>query len=430
MHSELILWYSRNLLYDVYQVRWTSYPVLGTRKETLEDFINVFLREKVVELWPKDWMRLEELQREIEKRKTAAKKAKEKKKEKDNGSNSNSGSSTVANMTAGSGASSAGTQNTPATNAYMKQFEEFATGSRSSYANSDTESVASSSASNSLKRKNGGKCATKAAKPQTQSNISSTSSTYDNSKKPQLPQQPPSFAPATTNLEFGMQNVLNSNTAITSAKASSAILPPLPIPTSVSPSTQSMSSQPKHSKSGETNVQVIDLDNYRCPSDILLTSQNILRPGNSNTTTTGMPNTKTALVLNAPNRRESSSESDGVEIVSIYPATVRAQVGPSQKQRYKKNSASNYSVDNMKMNVFQSGSSTLTNNNNNNSNTNNNNSQNIKSKQIEPLVGVSNFEKQAVRTFKDLGVRQQFYNKMHDLFLIVTVICYLLILKL
>lgn len=358
-------------------------------------------------------MRLEELQREIEKRKAAAKKAKEKKKEKDNVSNSNSGSSTVANIAAGSGTSGIGTQNAPATNAYMKQFEEFATGSRSSYANSDTESVASSSASNSLKRKNSGKCASKITKHQTQSNIPSTSSTYDNNKKPQLPQQPPSFTPATTNLDFCMQNVLNISTAITSTKASSSILPPLPTIASVSPSS-TMSSQPKHSKSGEANVQVIDLDNYRCPSDILLTSQHILRPGNSNTIATAMPNIKTALVLNAPNRRESSSESDGVEIISIYPATIRAHVGPSQKQKYKKNSVSNYSVDNVKMNIMQSGSSTLTNN-NNNSNTNNNNSQIIKTKPIEPLGGVSNYEKQAVRTFNDLGVRQQFHNKMHDL---------------
>lgn len=392
----------RNLLYDVYQVRWTSYPVLGTRKETLEDFINVFLREKVVELWPKDWMRLEELQREIEKRKAAAKKAKEKKKEKDNGSNSNSGSSTATNLAGGSGTSGTSTQNAPTNNAYMKQFEEFATGSRSSYANSDTESVASSSASNSLKRKSGGKGASKAVKSQAPSNITST---YDNSKKPQLPQQPPSFVPATTNLEFGIQNVLNSNAVITSTKAPNSILPPLPTPTSVSPSTN-MPSQPKHSKTGETNVQVIDLDNYRSPSDILLTSQQILRPGNSNTTTTVMSNTKTALVLNAPNRRESSSESDGVEIVSIYPATARSQVGASQKQKYKKNSALNYS-DNMKVNVFQAGSSTTLTNNNNNSNTNNNNSQIIKGKQLEPLSGVSNYDKQTVRTFKDLGDLQK-----------------------
>uniref|UniRef100_W8AYF3 Yemanuclein-alpha n=1 Tax=Ceratitis capitata TaxID=7213 RepID=W8AYF3_CERCA len=385
----------RNLLYDVYQVRWTSFPVLGTRKETLEDFINVFLREKVVELWPKDWMRFEELQREIEKRKAAAKKAKDKKKEKDNNSgNINSNLNSVnASTTSSALASGSATQNVPANNAYMKQFEEFATGSRSSYANSDTESVASSSTSNGLKRKIGGKGASKTAKSQTQSSIPISNSTFDSCKKPQLPQQLPTFVPVSTSQDFG------NNTAPNSAKLPTSVLPPLPTTSSSVNQATVLSSQPKHSKPGETNVQVIDLDNYRSPSDILLTSQQMLRPANSSTNTT-VANAKGALMSTAPNRRESSSESDGVEIVSIYPAASKAPVGASQKSKYKKNSASNYTVEQGNINTFQINTSNLTNNNNNH-NANNNNSQNIKGKHIEQLSGAPNYDKQVVRSFKD-----------------------------
>ncbi|XP_054725649.1 yemanuclein isoform X1 [Anastrepha obliqua] len=390
----------RNLLYDVYQVRWTSFPVLGTRKETLEDFINVFLRDKVVELWPKDWMRFEELQREIEKRKSAAKKAKDKKKEKENGCNSNPANATPGSNNAVSGSSAAITQTITCNNAYMKQFEEFATGSRSSYANSDTESVASSGASNSLKRKAGVKGTNKTSKLQAQSNMPGTNTTLDNNKKP------PTFVPASTNLEFNMQNVLTSNAVITSSQVSTSALPPLLTTTIVSTSAP-LPSQSKHSRSGETNVQVIDLDNYRSPSDILLTSQQMLRPGSSNAPITVIPNTKTALALSAPNRRESSSESDGVEIVSIYPATVKAPVGAPPKQKYKKNASSNFAMDTVNVNAFQSGPSTITNN-NNNTNANNNNSQNIKSKRMELLSGIPSYDnKQVVRTFKDLDLSQQ-----------------------
>lgn len=396
------MWNFRNLLYDVYQVRWTSFPVLGTRKETLEDFINVFLREKVVELWPKDWMRFEELHREIEKRKSAAKKAKEKKKEKDNGTSIPPANPTAATSNTGSTSTGTVTQSGPSNNTYMKQFEEFATGSRSSCANSDTESVASSCTSNGLKRKNLGKGAGKTAKLQTQSNIPSTSSTFDNNKKPQLPQQLSTCVLASTTSELNAKNVLASNAGTTSTQIPTSALPPISTATSVNTSIV-LPLQTKHSKSGETNVQVIDLDNYRSPSDILLTSQQLLRPGKvSATTATTMPNAKTALTPCVPKRRESSSESDGVEIVSVYTATVKAPVGAPPKQKYKKNTASNFTMNKVNMNAFQSTSSTVTNN-NNNSNANNNNSQNVKGKQVETLSGVSNYDaKQVGRTFKDL----------------------------
>lgn len=59
----------RNLLFELYQVRWTSYLVLRTRKEPLNDFITNYLKEKVIPIWPQGWMKYEELKKELEKRK-------------------------------------------------------------------------------------------------------------------------------------------------------------------------------------------------------------------------------------------------------------------------------------------------------------------------------------------------------------------------
>jgi len=68
----------RHLLYDVYQARWTSYAFLAKRKDSLEEFISLYLKEKVVDLWPTGWMRLDELNREISRYKNAKLKVKEK----------------------------------------------------------------------------------------------------------------------------------------------------------------------------------------------------------------------------------------------------------------------------------------------------------------------------------------------------------------
>ncbi|XP_067617274.1 yemanuclein [Eurosta solidaginis] len=393
----------RTLLYDVYQVRWTSYPVLGTRKESLEDFINVFLREKVVELWPKDWMRFEELQREIEKRKSATKRAKDKKKETGGNTNTNVINHTTVTSAVAATSSVTVTQSAGTTNTYIKQFEEFATaGSRSSFANSDTESVASSSTSNGLKRKTGGKASAKVAKKQTQSNIPISNNNVDNNKK-NLQQ-----LPASTNKESSMKNVLTSNASNNLSPVSTATQPSssssLVTAKSISTSSVNLTTtqqQSKHSKSGETeNVQVIDLDNYRSPNEILLTSQQLSRPATRNN------NAKTALnAPGLPNRRESSSESDGVEIVSVYPAQNNKSTGVTagSKQKNKRNASSNYA-----MNALQPGTSSITHN-NNNIKANNNNSQNAKGKQTEsPVINVPNYDnKQIVLTFKELGDLQQ-----------------------
>lgn len=133
----------RERLYEVYQARWTSYAVLGKRKDSLEQFISGYLKEKIVDLWATGWMRYEELQREIERYKNASKKSKEKLKKLP----TPSAQTVVMGPT-----TTAGTTTSTASN-YLKQFEELTAAEQSrSRANSDTDSATSAS-SNSIKRK-------------------------------------------------------------------------------------------------------------------------------------------------------------------------------------------------------------------------------------------------------------------------------------
>ncbi|KAH8420715.1 hypothetical protein KR222_002886 [Zaprionus bogoriensis] len=132
----------RERLYEVYQARWMSYAVLGKRKDSLEQFINGYLKDKIVDLWATGWMRYEELQREIERHKNASKKLKEKAKR----------LSTTTPQTGVTGATASAVPASTANN-YLKQLDELTTTEQSrSRANSDTDSATSAS-SNSIKRK-------------------------------------------------------------------------------------------------------------------------------------------------------------------------------------------------------------------------------------------------------------------------------------
>lgn len=48
--------------------RRISYDVLQPRKETMDEFVNRYLRDNVLRLWPDGWMKLEELHKEFDKR--------------------------------------------------------------------------------------------------------------------------------------------------------------------------------------------------------------------------------------------------------------------------------------------------------------------------------------------------------------------------
>lgn len=53
------------MLYEIYEVRRSSYSILRLRKESLDEFICEFLKTKVLEIWPNGWMKLEELKKEL-----------------------------------------------------------------------------------------------------------------------------------------------------------------------------------------------------------------------------------------------------------------------------------------------------------------------------------------------------------------------------
>ncbi|KAI8130470.1 yemanuclein [Lucilia cuprina] len=327
--------YIRNLLYDVYQVRWTTYPVLGTRKETLEEFITNYMREKVVEIWPKGWMRYEELQKEIEKRKTAAKKAKEKKKV---ASATTSGQSSpnpnVANnpltsiqiTTVSSLASSStnpGLPNATATTtttaqpaSYLKQFDELA--SRSN-ANSDTDSVASSSTSSTLKRKNTDANRNKPTKPKAAKLNGDQTKSINNSNNNR--NIPPTISVDLVSPNKRTDHSINHIMSPTEGSATTSTA------SSIFSSTTAAVSQPsKHS----TNTHVIDLDNYKSVGDIIQTSKQLQAAAASSSSSL---NTNSSTSANTVPRRESSGDSE-IEIVGVYPA----------KQQNKKLKTNNRSV--------------------------------------------------------------------------------------
>lgn len=53
---------------DLISTRRQSFDVIQPRKETLEEFVNRYLRDYTLKLWPEGWMRLEELHKEFDKR--------------------------------------------------------------------------------------------------------------------------------------------------------------------------------------------------------------------------------------------------------------------------------------------------------------------------------------------------------------------------
>lgn len=346
--------YIRNLLYDVYQVRWTSYPVLGTRKETLEDFITNYMREKVVDIWPKGWMRYEELQKEIEKRKTAAKKAKEKKKvasattsgqssPNPNVVNNPLGSIQISQVSslAGTATNTAATASAAATNtqsvSYMKQFEEFT--SRSN-ANSDTDSVASSSASSSLKRKNTDTNRNKPTKSKAAKlNGDETKSNNNNTNNRNIPPTIAiDLASPTKRTDHSINHIMSPTEGTTASATSSSTQP---------------------SKHSTTSTHVIDLDNYKSVGDILQTSIQLQAAAAASSLT---------VKHNSSSRRESSGDSE-IEIVGVFPAK---QQNKKQKNTNRSNTPnSNYSSNSEKTLTSSSHHHYHHNNNNNNNNNNN-----------------------------------------------------------
>lgn len=323
-------------------MRWTSYPVLGTRKETLEEFITSYMRNKVVDIWPKGWMRYEELQKEIEKRKAAAKKAKEKKKvtSATTSGQSSPNPSIASNLPASIQiappvtalpAAAAGTCFPNATittqpASFMKQFEEFTTRSN---ANSDTDSVASSSASSGLKRKNAD---TNRSKPKAKSaklNGEKSKSTINNGGNNNNNRNvPPTISvdlvSPSKRTDHSINHIMLPNDGSTVNNNPTTSMASLIF----SATTAALSQPLKHS----SNTHVIDLDNYKSVGDILQTSKQLQAAANA------AASSSSSLAVNSTStsthaRRESSGDSE-IEIVGVYPA----------KQQIKKHKANSRST--------------------------------------------------------------------------------------
>uniref|UniRef100_A0A182P551 Hpc2-related domain-containing protein n=1 Tax=Anopheles epiroticus TaxID=199890 RepID=A0A182P551_9DIPT len=62
---------SRDLLWQLYNIRLQLFSLLRPRNQSEEEVLTEFLRMKVVPLWPKSWIRYEDIQKELDRRKKA-----------------------------------------------------------------------------------------------------------------------------------------------------------------------------------------------------------------------------------------------------------------------------------------------------------------------------------------------------------------------
>lgn len=405
-------------------MRWTSYPVLGTRKETLEEFITSYMREKVVDIWPKGWMRYEELQREIEKRKTAAKKAKEKKKATSatTSGQSSPNPSVTSNLpatlqTATVTALTAATSGTCFSNAttttqpvsFLKQFEEFTTRSN---ANSDTDSVASSSTSSGLKRKNAEANRNKPAKTKSaklngeKSKSTSNSGGNSNNNRNVPPTISVDLVSPSTRTDHSINHIMlpNDGSAVNNNPSTS-------MASLIFSATTAALSQPlKHS----SNTHVIDLDNYKSVGDILQTSKQIQAAANAAASSSSLTINSTSTSLHA--RRESSGDSE-IEIVGVYPAK-------QQTKKHKTNSRSTTPNSNYPNTTDKT---TLSSHHNHQHSNNNNNRKKVQANSVLSALPAMDVNKM-VSALMELGdVSSIFFihlYKMHFLFICCIVVIF------
>lgn len=372
---------TRSLLYELYQVRWMSFTVLRTRKESFEDFVSNFLKEKVINIWPSGWMKLEEVKREIEKKKNAPKKLKENKKpeetlptfsstsEKSHSHNHESATSSTSKLSINT------TDNHPKTasssevaNANLKSNDVAKLiPAHSNSTSATTEHMHSSKAYSSTAASSG-----KIQRSSTNSPLNLCSS-QSGSKSDKLSS---GSAVINNNNNANPNHNLNTNrpssTGIVNMSKSliDLVSPSKPTDHSInsimsSPSSTSSSvsttPQPQHSAAGaigsslssvDNNTHVINIDNFKSASDIIKTSNQLMHSHSSKTHSQNdrqKGGRSSALDVHHShnhgsmktefNRRDSSSESDGVEIVGVYQAPSTASTLPVvNKNKYKKSS--------------------------------------------------------------------------------------------
>ncbi|KAH8382455.1 hypothetical protein KR009_003597 [Drosophila setifemur] len=368
----------RQLLYDVYQARWTSYAVLATRKDSLEEFINWYLRDKLVDIWPLGWMRYDELQREISRHKNANRKPKDKPKV------SLAPKPTASNPAAPIPAATA--DQVP----HLKPLEE-----PRSRGNSDTDSATSAS-SNSLKRKLKDLAMHSTKPPKKKVAKPPPNMLIQQQQLPQFQLTPAATAavsaPAILNSSSNNHNPRPSLDSLLSMPSTSAQAAALVAANTVMDlATSSRRSDPLGGSSifnlitaatfaasgnpgqlpidGQAKVcgvrpmpHVINLDDYHCPSEILRDTSKQLAVTSSVITSTSAVNLKASQSKESSGSkvpqikesssskiaqiRESSSESDGVEIVGVYPAAKPKQSSATPKAKNKNLNRANSRVSN------------------------------------------------------------------------------------
>ncbi|XP_050068310.1 yemanuclein [Anopheles maculipalpis] len=62
---------TRNLLWELYGIRQQTFELARSRNQTEDEVLAEFMRTKVVPLWPKSWIRYEDIQKELDRRKKA-----------------------------------------------------------------------------------------------------------------------------------------------------------------------------------------------------------------------------------------------------------------------------------------------------------------------------------------------------------------------
>lgn len=349
---------TRTLLYDLYQVRWMSYTVLRTRKESFEDFVANFLKDKVINIWPSGWMKYEELKREIEKKKNVPKKLKENKKPDESTDThpvEKPGQDTTAMIS--------GTKMPlNATDIYgMSSSSDLISGNMKpnelakllpAHSNATSEHIHSSKTYSSSGKVHRSSTNSPLNLCSGQSHVKtekSSSGSMTNNNNNANPNQNLS-----NNRSSG--NVNNPKTVVDlvspSKRTDHSINSIMSSPSSTS-SSVSTTPQPQHSAAmGNTltvdnNTHVINIDNFKSATEIINTSNQLINHTSKSQSTERLKNRSAADMHSHTHpqfsaesvRRDSSSESDGVEIVGVYQArSSTSSLPPIVKNKYKKSS--------------------------------------------------------------------------------------------
>lgn len=64
----ILLSYFRAVVGDIIRIKQQSYLVIKPKGQTCDEFLDAYLEEQIVKLWPPGWMKKDELRSECDKR--------------------------------------------------------------------------------------------------------------------------------------------------------------------------------------------------------------------------------------------------------------------------------------------------------------------------------------------------------------------------